>query len=106
VKALNEFATQGLHPRITFHLDLGPAIGLARVREQTRFEAEGVAFQAKVRAGFKKSQKDDPNRWVKLDAQRKNADELADAAFEALKKRLTRRSGIRPPALGKRKASR
>jgi dTMP kinase len=91
IKSLNRIATRGLTPAVTFHLDLDPALGLSRAREITRFEAEGVAFQAKVRAGFLKSRRESPNRWARLDAGKKDAETLAGEALKILERKLSRR---------------
>ena len=84
VATLNDIATQGLRPFLTFHLDLDPALGLARAREQTRFEAEGVRFQTRVRHGFLKSKRLDPKRWIRLNAEKLDAETLSREAFESL----------------------
>ncbi len=91
VKSLNRIATQGIQPHLTFHLDLDPAQGLARVREQTRFEAEGVAFQTRVRAGFLKSKKESPKRWARLDAGKNDAETLGKQALKIIEQKLGRR---------------
>ena len=88
VKSLNRVATQGVTPSLTFHLDLDPALGLSRAREQTRFEAEGVAFQTRVRAGFLKSKRESPKRWARLDAGRNDAETLARQALKILEQKL------------------
>jgi len=88
VSTLNDIATQGLQPFLTFHLDLDPALGLARAREQTRFEAEGVRFQTRVRQGFLKSKRLDPNRWIRLNAEKLDAETLSRKAFEKLVQHL------------------
>ena len=91
IKSLNRIATRGLTPAVTFHLDLDPALGLSRAREMTRFEAEGVAFQTKVRAGFLKSRRESPKRWARLDAGKKDAETLAQEALKILEGKLRRR---------------
>ena len=68
VAALNHAATRGISPDLTCLLDIDPAVGLKRAKVQTRFEAEGVAFQKKVRRGFLKARKQDPARWLTLKA--------------------------------------
>jgi len=88
IRATNELATQGLKPHLTFHLDIDPATGLKRARELTRFEAEGVAFQKKVRAGFLKAKRENPRRWVTLHSGRLSPVELEARALAALLKLL------------------
>src|SRR5579885_542584 len=66
VERLNKVATRGLRPDLTVWLDVDPATGLERAREKTRFEAEGVEFQKRVRAGFARAARQAPRRWLKL----------------------------------------
>lgn len=66
VELLNRIATQGLKPDLTVFLDIDPAVGLGRASDKNRFEAEGLAFQKKVRAGFQRARRADPKRWLVL----------------------------------------
>lgn len=68
VDELNQIATHGNLPDLTVLVDVEPATGLKRAREKNRFEAEGLTFQAKVRRGFLKSMRQDPERWLWLKA--------------------------------------
>jgi dTMP kinase len=77
IAALNDLATQGLRPDLTVFLDIDPAVGLRRAKVRTRFEAEGVAFQKKVRQGFLKARRLEPRRFLTLDAMGGLPDELA-----------------------------
>jgi len=54
VKTINEIASRGLKPDLTFLLDVPPEIGLSRKRQQAndRFEKEAVEFHQRVREGF------------------------------------------------------
>ena len=55
VKALCEFAADGLQPELTILLDAAPEALLQRRADRgvhDRFEQEGLDFQKKVRAGF------------------------------------------------------
>ena len=87
---LNQFATGGRTPDLTFLLDLEPAEGLRRVgspqlslglevgvqaalpREdvegQRRFEEEALGFHRRVRRGFLELAGADEERWVIIDA--------------------------------------
>ncbi len=70
---LGEVATEGLKPDITFLLDLDPKIGLKRAQEtekstarkgeMDKIEAEGIAFQKKVRQGYLDLAHDEPSRF-------------------------------------------
>jgi dTMP kinase len=85
VKALNHAATRGLSPNLTVLLDIDPAVGLARARVMTRFEAEGVAFQTQVRQGFLKALKESPKRWLKIQAASGTPEQLASIVVGKLK---------------------
>lgn len=77
LRALNKIATQGLAPRLTVFVDIDPAKGLRDAKDPNRFEAEGVAFQVKVRKGFLKAMREEPRRFVKIKARSGTPDEMA-----------------------------
>lgn len=84
-------ATGGLTPDLTFLLDVDPEKGLQRTQrtqkevsprgEMDRIEAEGVAFQKKVRQGYLELAKEEPNRFCVL-----STDEPKDAVQEKIRK--------------------
>jgi dTMP kinase len=84
----NRLATQGLDPDLTVLLDIDPAKGLARAQVTTRFEAEGVEFQKKVRLGFMKARRENPKRWLVLKVEKGSPAELADFVTEYLRKKF------------------
>jgi dTMP kinase len=69
VKQVNDLATGGLTPDLTFLLDLPPTEGLGR-RESSadRLEAEPAEFHDRVRSTFLALAESDPQRYVMLDA--------------------------------------
>jgi dTMP kinase len=99
VETLNSLATEGREPDLVVWLDIDPAAGLRAARDPNRFEAEGVAFQTKVRAGFARARKRRPKQWLKLRAHSAPAETLA----ESLTTELVRRFSARPQkkAVGK-----
>lgn len=75
VRSINEFATGGRKPDLTFYLDVDPEVGLARIaanqeREINRLDLENLAFHQKVRQGYQLVVEADPGRVVVLDANR------------------------------------
>lgn len=74
VRAINEFAIEGLKPDTTLYLDVEAHIGLARImdkksnRAQDRLELEEVTFHDKVREGYKEIIAQDPDRFEIIDA--------------------------------------
>ena len=90
IDRLNEFATGGALPDITFLLDIDPAEGLKRVEQpqlslalipeeafavkrrdmegQRRFEDQPPDFHRRVRKGFADLARASPERWVVIDA--------------------------------------
>jgi dTMP kinase len=70
VRDVNEFATGGLKPDLTFLLALDPERAVARGAEQDRFESEGAAFQSKVQQAYERMAAAEPARWRRLDADR------------------------------------
>ncbi len=91
VKTLNRLATQNTKPDLTVLVDIDPAVGLARARDKNRFEAEGVAFQTKVRQGFLKSKKEDPKRWIVIPSAKGTPEENARKVLKALLARFEKR---------------
>lgn len=70
VNRLNEYATGGLLPNITFFLDFPPERGIARKKQDApldRLELEGLSFQNKVYEGYKKIAENNP-RIITVDA--------------------------------------
>lgn len=74
VKAINEFAIEGLKPDATIYLDVAADVGLARIKDkksnraQDRLELEEVAFHDRVREGYEEIIKQDPDRFKIIDA--------------------------------------
>ena len=70
VDRINDVASQGLKPDLTFLLDIPPEAGLARKKAgvNDRFEQDSLEFHRKVRAGFLQLSTASPERWVVIDA--------------------------------------
>src|SRR6266702_4482348 len=69
IRQVNELATGGLVPDLTFLLDLAPEEGLGRrASSADRLEAEPTLFHERVRAAFLALASADPHRYVILDA--------------------------------------
>ena len=102
VRAANAAATNGLTPGLTVLLDAPPRATLARAGarasddEVGRFEAADAAFHLRVRAGFRRLARRDPNRWLVLDALAP-AEATAAAVWDRVSRMLTRPAGP-PPA--------
>lgn len=76
VERLGAFEALAVRPDRTILLDLEPAAALARARRrdrdagavETRFEAEDLAFHARVREGYLDSARREPDRIAVVDA--------------------------------------
>ena len=71
VRALDEFARDGIQPSLTFLLDLAAEAGLERTRvrgERDRLELESPDFHERVRQGFLAIARAEPARVRVLDA--------------------------------------
>lgn len=68
VRRANTFATDGVKPDLTFLLDIDPVVGLARRRDMNRLDREPVEFHRKVREGFLRLAREEPERWRIIDA--------------------------------------
>ncbi|MBI5025189.1 MAG: dTMP kinase [Nitrospirae bacterium] len=65
IKAIDRVSTHHLKPDITFLLDLNVEEGLKRnrgARKKDRFEAEDIEFHKKVRRGYMKIAREEPDR--------------------------------------------
>ena len=72
---LSHWATDGLAPDLTILLDLPPQAGLGRrASSADRLEAEPSEFHERVRAGFLALARNDPGRYLVLDATRPAAE--------------------------------
>jgi dTMP kinase len=71
VRALVRYATGGLIPDLTVLLDLDVEIGIGRKtksQEWNRLDAYTLEFHQRVRAGYLEMVKQEPKRWVVMDA--------------------------------------
>jgi dTMP kinase len=73
---LNDFATGGLKPDVTFLLDIPVEDGFKRIEERNianntskdRLESEAIEFHEKLRQGFLEMAEKEPERFVVIDA--------------------------------------
>jgi dTMP kinase len=71
VRTLVQYATGGLMPDLTILLDLDVDLGLRRKKkadEWNRLDAYTVEFHERVRTGYLELAKQEPSRWVIVDA--------------------------------------
>jgi len=72
VRALVKYATGGLTPDLTILLDIGIEAGLKRkmqnASEWNRLDAYDINFHRRVRTGYLEMVKQEPKRWVVVDA--------------------------------------
>jgi len=71
LRALVDFATGGLKPDLTLLLDIDVEMGLRRRRkggEWNRLDALDLAFYQRVRQGYQSLAREEPERWVTIDA--------------------------------------
>ena len=71
VRTLVKYATGGLLPDLTVLLDGDVELGIGRKtrsREWNRLDAYTLEFHQRVRAGYLEMAKQEPNRWVVVDA--------------------------------------
>jgi dTMP kinase len=89
---VNLFATEGLEPDLTVLFDISPEEGLARIaansgREVNRLDVEKLSFHEKVRAAFHTLAKQNPSRYVVIDAS-KDKQTVYQEAYQAIEERL------------------
>lgn len=71
IRSLNEWATNGLTPDLTFLFDLNPERASERMKDRgqlDRIESRDQAFHERVYAGFQTLLKQYPERIVRIDA--------------------------------------
>lgn len=68
IRELSLWATSELLPDLTIVLDIDPRVGLARVSDPDRLEAEPLEYHDRVRTGFLAIAASDPKRYVVVDA--------------------------------------
>jgi dTMP kinase len=68
VRELSLWATQGLLPDLAILLDIDPTVGLSRVADPDRLEAEPLDYHQRVRAGFLSIANEHADRYVVIDA--------------------------------------
>lgn len=69
--ALEKLVQNGIHPDITFYLDVDVKVGLERARARgdlDRFEHEQIVFFERVREGYLARVNQDPSRFIVVDA--------------------------------------
>jgi dTMP kinase len=92
IRLLNERASNGVRPDITFLLDCPVHIGLRRAltrnetsheRGQDRFEREKAAFHEAVREGYLALSREEPDRFIVVDGALPE-ERLSERIFEGL----------------------
>ncbi|WP_457639537.1 dTMP kinase [Persephonella sp.] len=89
VKFLNETATEGLKPDITFLIDIPVEEGLNRIqkkRDKDRIEQEDIDFHRRLREGFLKIAQEEKNRVAVLDGMN-SPEEIHRQVLDILKNR-------------------
>lgn len=99
LRMLNEWATGGVRPDLTILFDVPEEIGLRRARarndasavhrDEGRFEAEDLRFFRRVREGYLALAKEEPQRFVIVDASG-----TPDDVFENAKRLLAQRASL------------
>jgi len=76
IAELNHTATGGLSPRLVVLLDLPADQGAGRKASHAldRIERESLSFHRRVRHGYLEQARQDPDRWLVLDAAKPVAD--------------------------------
>ena len=82
INRLNEIATDGLKPDLTFVFDIDIETSMSRVgTEKDRMESAGNDFFNRVRNGYQEKKKNEPQRVKVIDATR-SIDEVFDSVLK------------------------
>jgi len=98
IETINTIATTGLKPDVTYIIDVPVEIGLERLHNGTktedidRLESEDIDFHRRVRAGYLKLAKKEPDRVVVIDGT-KNIEEIHKDIMKNIKQRYKNLSG-------------
>ncbi|PID28479.1 MAG: dTMP kinase [Candidatus Cloacimonadota bacterium] len=86
IKKINDFASYGLVPDITFLIDLPAETGLGRIvkSDADRLESESIEFHKNVRKEFLYAAKSAPERFVVIDG-KQSVEEIHDRIVESVK---------------------
>ncbi len=88
---VDELARNGVEPDLYVLLDLDPKKGLHRIKgPKTRFEEEKIAFHGRVRNGFLKQAKQNPKKWLVIDAS-KPINIIQEEIWRAVQKTLSKK---------------
>ena len=73
VAMINNFATQGLEPDLTFYFDISPEEGIARIQKHRknqidRMDVQDINFYHDVARAYDDLARDNAERYVKIDA--------------------------------------
>ena len=86
INMLNNLATNGKKPDLTFVFDVDVETSMKRVgKEKDRMESAGIDFHNRVRQGYLELAKQEPNRIKVIDAT-KSIEEIHDEVINILKK--------------------
>lgn len=86
INMLNDLATNGKKPDLTFVFDVDVETSMKRVgKEKDRMESAGIDFHNRVRQGYLELAKQEPNRIKVIDAT-KSIEEIHDEVINILKK--------------------
>jgi dTMP kinase len=91
INALNDTATMGILPHLIVLLDLPPGHGFERKSDDKldRIELENGDFHLRVREGYLSQAKQNPDRWLVMDASAPQSD-ISDAVWNRVSKMLPR----------------
>jgi len=91
IRAITDFATDGLKPNLTLLLDIDSEHGLRRRQkpgaEWNRLDDYDLALHRRVRQGFLTMAEAEPNRWVTLNAEQ-DPDKLQQDVRRVVRKSL------------------
>ena len=90
---INLFATEGVFPDLTLLFDIEPEVGLKRInasrkREVNRLDLEKLSFHHQVRSTFLSLAKNEPKRFVIIDASQP-FEHVLDEAYRVILKRIS-----------------
>jgi dTMP kinase len=92
IRAINQFATEGIEPDLTLYIDVPAEVGIQRIhanldeREYNRLDREKLDFHEKVRAGYQQLAQANPERIVVVDGTM-SREAVAEACYHIIQNR-------------------
>jgi len=88
IRKLNDMATLGIKPDLTFIIDIDPEKGLKKEKNPDRFASKGLEYHIKVREGFLDIAKNNPETCILIHYRNREINETQKIIRDYVNERL------------------